>query len=616
MTTPTGNAYLSFSYEGRNYNLGYVNVQQYDQRPEYAQDGYTLTRYALTVSGTALIADGVTTFTELAEKFRDGTGRVDSVDLRIVSGGSESVIAITYPDAMRGPLLHLTATDVVGRRATLITFTLTASLNKSSPVGDVTPDDDFPVIAHCWTQSFSLDAGGLVTRTVRGTLTVDLASVGTNFSPVLDGQQTNVNDTVPWADLFRRAVIPITDGTSIWRRNSQTFAINESGNQLTYEFQDEQARTNLPNGAYQGNCEFSYERLRNNIAYANLRFSCELMGEVNGDVRALIWAAVELATTRIPFDKAIIDRLAVSEREMMSKASIRLEVDARAPAGPVETPTANQVAVPLARLVGIAFTVTRTCSFTVGAYGGSTNGVHGIPHFDQNRLSAKPNTIQDIRVAEIVAVVETVCPIGTPATVLLVPDTDLASANAIVVQGPYPNEQIAAYNGSGQTTSVEKAFTVTDVDTDTGMHRLPTMYTQGADFVFQAKKPVVMLTEVTTVRRTNLPPNRVFRPIPAGFVVVKDEWRVNHGEIDSAGQRSFTGIYTRKLMAFDGGGATSNGFSTVSSRRQWWVPGANPSVAAPLTLGYNLDNQQQASSVLALGSAAQAYALGTAQNYA
>jgi hypothetical protein len=148
------------------------------------------------------------------------------------------------------------------------------------------------------------------------------------------------------------------------------------------------------------------------------------------------------------------------------------------------------------------------------------------------------------------------------------------------------------------------------------MHRLPTMYTQGADFVFQAKKPTVMLTEVTTVRRTNLPPNRIFRPIPAGFVVVKDEWRVNHGEIDSAGQRSFTGIYTRKLMAFDGGGATSNGFSTVSSRRQWWVPGANPSVAAPLTLGYNLDNQQQASSVLALGSAAQAYALGTAQNYA
>jgi hypothetical protein len=216
----------------------------------------------------------------------------------------------------------------------------------------------------------------------------------------------------------------------------------------------------------------------------------------------------------------------------------------------------------------------------------------------------------------MVAVIESTCPLGTPATVLLVPDTDLASANSLIVQGPFGNEQIASFNASGETTTVEKAFTVTDVATDTGMHRLPTMYTQGADFVFQAKKPTVMLTEVTTVRRTNLPPNRVFRPIPAGFVVVKDEWRINHGEIDSAGQRSFTGIYTRKLMAFDGGGSTSNGFSTVSSRRQWWVPGANPSVAAPLTLGYNLDNQQQASSVLALGSAAQAYALGTAQNYA
>jgi hypothetical protein len=252
----------------------------------------------------------------------------------------------------------------------------------------------------------------------------------------------------------------------------------------------------------------------------------------------------------------------------------------------------------------------------VGAYGGSGNGVYGIPHWNGNRLSAKPNTIQNVQVAAMVAVIESTCPLGTPATVLLVPDTDLASANSLIVQGPFDNEQIASFNASGETTTVEKAFTVTDVDTDTGMHRLPTMYTQGADFVFQAKKPVVMLTEVTTVRRTNLPPNRVFRPIPAGFVVVKDEWRVNHGEIDSAGQRSFTGIYTRKLMAFDGGGATSNGFSTVSSRRQWWVPGANPSVAAPLTLGYNLDNQVQTNSVLAFGSSSQAYALGTAQNYA
>ena len=164
--------------------------------------------------------------------------------------------------------------------------------------------------------------------------------------------------------------------------------------------------------------------------------------------------------------------------------------------------------------------------------------------------------------------------------------------------------------------SVEKVFTTTNVAVETRMHRLQTMYTQGADFVFQAGKARVILEEVTTVRRTNSPPNRVFRPIPSGFVVVSEDWKVNHGEIDAAGQRSFTGIYVRRLMSFDGGGATSNGYSTVSGRRQWWVPGANPSVASPLALGYNLDNQVQANNVFAFGSSAQTYSLGTAQNYA
>lgn len=616
MSTPTGNAYLSFAYDSRSWDLGFVNVSQYDQRPEYAEDGFTLNYYAVTVTGTALVADGTGTYTELAAKMRDGTGRVDAVNLRIVSGGTETLIAQTYPDARRGPLLQLTVTEVAGRRAALVSFTLTAAVVRTSPIDDEDPDLDYPVVSHRWTQSFSLDAGGLVTRTVRGTLTVNMSATGLSTTPAASGLIAAVTGISAWPDLFRRCVMPTTDGTSIWRRTAQTFAISESGNQLTYEVTDEQARTNLPNGAYEGNCDFTYERSRNNLAYGTLRFSCDLAGEVQGDVRALIWAAVELATTRIPFDKAILDRLSVQEKDMMKRAAIRLEIDARCPATAVEGPTAAYAAVPLARLVGIAFTVTRTCSFAVGAYGGSGNGVYGIPHWNGNRLSAKPNTIQNVQVAAMVAVIESSCPLGTPATVLLVPDTDLASANSLIVQGPFGNEQIASFNSSGETTTVEKAFTVTDVDTDTGMHRLPTMYTQGADFVFQAKKPVVMLTEVTTVRRTNLPPNRIFRPIPAGFVVVKDEWRVNHGEIDSAGQRSFTGIYTRKLMAFDGGGSTSNGFSTVSSRRQWWVPGANPSVAAPLTLGYNLDNQQQASSVLALGSAAQAYALGTAQNYA
>lgn len=615
MSTPTGNATLEFEYDGRTYNLGYVNITQYDMRPEYAADNVTLNRYAVTITGTALVADGsVNTYQELIAKFRDGTGRLDSAIMYV---GSSVLFGWSGKDAMGGPFMQMTATEIVGQQAVLLTFTMTANATYANTDGSGFQDYNYPLLSHTWTQSFSLDAGGLVTRTVRGTLVVNLAASGLGTVVAADGQIASVTGLIPWPDIYRNCVQPITDGGgSIWRRDSQTYAINETGNALTYEIQDSQARTNLPDGAYHGTCDFSYERSRSNLAYANLRFSCELEGEVDGDVRHLIWAAVDLATSRIPFNQAILDRLVVTEQDMMKRAKVRLEIDARCPATEQQSPTGTTAAVPLARLVGVAFTVNRTCSFTVGSYGSSGRGVYGIPHWDDNNSSAKPGSIQDIKVATIIQTVEQACPLGTPTTVLLVPDTDFTAANGLIVQGPFPNSQLASSNSSGQPVAVEKVFTTTSVSTETRMHRLQTMYTQGADFVFQAGKARVIVEETTTVRRTNSAPNRIFRPIPAGFVVVSDEWKVNHGEIDAAGQRSFTGIYVRRLMSFDGGGSTSNGYSTVSGRRQWWVPGANPSVAAPLALGYNLDNQVQANTVFAFGSSAQTYSVGTAQNYA
>jgi len=162
---------------------------------------------------------------------------------------------------------------------------------------------------------------------------------------------------------------------------------------------------------------------------------------------------------------------------------------------------------------------------------------------------------------------------------------------------------------------VEKVVTTTHVQHHTRMHRLQTLYDVGADFVFQAGKASVIVTEQATVRKANEPPNRIFRPIPAGFVVLEDDWRVNHGDIDPAGHRTFTGVWTRRLLSYDGGGSTSNGYSTVGGRRQWWVPGADPSVASPVALGYDLTAQSTGTNVIAFGSNAQAYPVGPAQDY-
>lgn len=618
MPTPTGNAWLEFTWNGTPYTLGYVNITSYEQSPQYADDGYTLNAYAIKVAGTALVADTTSTFTELARNFREGTGRVERVRILTAQGGTETLLDVSYPDAQRGPHLSLTVNEINGRRAAVVSFSASAHTSLGGST-DGSPNPAYPIISHRWGQTFSLEATGRITRTVRGTLVVNLAGTGASVSVAADGTVASVTGTAPWADLFRKAVAPAltVPNQSLWRRDSQTYTLNESGTALIYEVQDSQHRTALPDGAFHGNADFTYERVRSNLAFANLRFSCDLEGGPYQDARQLIWGAVSIATSRIPFAQAIIERMTVTESEMLSKCKIRFEVEAKAPAVSALTPGTTSLGVPLAALVGNAFTVSRTCSFRTGEYGpsGSNAGVGGIPTWFGNDTSAKPGLSQALAAADVFVHEDADCPAGTPTTVLVVSDVSFSTANGIINQGPFPNQQVATYNTSGQVTTVEKVTTHTHVQHRTRMHRLQTLYDQGSDFVFQAGKASVIVEEQATVRRTNLPPNRIFRPIPAGFLVLEDDWRVNHGDIDPAGHRTFTGVWTRRLLSYDTGGLTSNGYSTVSGRRQWWVPGADPSVASPVALGYDLTAQSTATNVIAFGANAQAYPVGPAQDY-
>lgn len=609
MPISNGNAWVEFDWSGTTYTLPYANITSYEQKPIYAEDGFTLNRYEVTMQGSALVADGTSTYTDLASKFKNGTGQVERFRVQVTSsGGTEDLIDVNYPDAMRGPLMSITVTEISGRRACLVTFTAVASLswsnNEESPA--------YPIISHRWTSSFSLDAAGLVTRRVSGVLTVDLSASGTSSTPAASGSVANTSGKRPWADLFRKAILPAMSFGGYWRRESQTFAMNEAGNGLIYEVTDSQARTELPDEAFAGTAEFTYERSRQGMAFANLRFSCTLEGAVGGDVRNLIYAAVILAQSRISFSQSIINRLVVTEQEMLKKAQVRLELDAQAPAIAVTTPAVTQFAVPLANLIGRHFSVSRTCDWRPDAYGGA-NGVAAIPHWYGNDASAKPHSLATLVVADVVSAITADCPAGTPTVSFLGDTTDFTLANAEVAAGPY-SQPLSDFTASGQVNTVERQMTTTTTLTKTRMHRLQTLYTQGADFVFQAGKAAPVIEEVTTVRRIGSPPNRIFRPIPAGFIVIGDDWKVNHGDVDPTGHRTFTGIYTRTLMAYDGGGATSNGYSTVSGRRQWWSP--TNSVGAPLTLGYEQTDQQPSTSVLNLGAAGFAYQLGSAQNYA
>ena len=614
MPISPGNTYVVFTYDGVDYELPYANVTSYDQRPVYAEDNYTLNRYETTVQGSCVVSDATNTFTDLATKFRMGTGRVDRVRVSVTaSGGTEDLIDVSYPDTMNGPLLHLTATEINGRQACLVTFAVQAATAYASDFAG-SADPAWPIISNRWTQRFSLDAAGLITRTVSGVVTCNLAATGTS-SAVADTPLTgDITGKYPWADLFRRAIAPVNNSSINFRRESQTFAYNEAGNQLIYEITDVQVRAQLPDGAFAGTSEFSYERTRQGLAWGVMRFSCELEGEAEGDTRALVNAAVQISLARLDYSRCIIERMVLTELTLLKKAHIKLEIDAKSPAVDVNNPTGSLASVPMANVIGRFFTVSRSCDWKPDPYG--NGGVFAMPHWEVNPTSAKPFTIPSgaLAIADVIDALTVGCPIGVATITFVGPDTAMAAANAAIDVGPF-SQPLAQYGASdGVVQSVEKQVSTTITDTDTGVHRLQVMYDQGADFLFQARKATADIVETTTLRKINSPPARVFRPMPAGFFLVKETWRVTHGDVDSSGNRTFTGVWERTTRAYDTGGATSNGYATDGTYRRWWPP--LNTVTAAYAQGYSPTDQLSSSSVLALPlSNAQTYGTGAYPGY-
>jgi len=615
MPITLGNTYIEFTTLQESYTIPYVNVTSFNSKPIYAEDGYTLNRYEITVSGTALVSDGDPGYQRLLELIKVGVGQIFTVAVIVSTEGNESVLfEQTGIDSMNGPLMEISATEIAGRRSAILSFTITAYQTNHSGI----PTNS--ILSHRWISSFSLDTSGRVTRTTTGTLVVDLQWRATLTNETPATSRIDISDRRPWADLFRKAILPLYTGSSgRWRRESQTFAYNEAGNSLIYTIVDRQARINLPDAALTGTCDMTYERTMAQMAWATMRFSCDLEGELNGSTRELLNAAVVLATSRIPLKdyKSIrIDRIMVNEQEMLDRVKLRFEITVLVPAIATDPSAGNYNTVPLANLIGKYFSVTRSCPWYPEPYGSTSSGIAAYPHWKDNFLSAKDYQSEtEIPVADVLAAITEYCPPGTPTVTMIGGDESITNANTALSQGPFATMPVVTYNANVQPATVEKAQTVTNVCTDTRMHRMQTLYTQGSDFVFQAGKASVILEEVTTVKRTNTPPERAFRPIPSGFVVVKDDWKVNFGDVDPAGNRSFIGVYTRTLMSYDGGGATSNGYFTDSGRRQWWSP--SNSVTAPVALGFDSgSNFQDATKTVLQSTTNQSYNVGTAQAYA
>ena len=124
MPISSGNASLEFGTNGQSYTLPYVNVSSWDQKPVYAEDGYTLIRYETTINGTSVLSDGLSTYTLIADRVKQVPGKVDFATITV---NGSTLFTVTAPDALNGPLMSMTINEVAGRRAAIINFTLTPS---------------------------------------------------------------------------------------------------------------------------------------------------------------------------------------------------------------------------------------------------------------------------------------------------------------------------------------------------------------------------------------------------------------------------------------------------------------------------------------------------------
>lgn len=609
MPPPPGtNAYITpFGATGVEYALRHVNIEAWTSEVVFAEDNMTPCGSKMHVSGTAMMA--VADWDVIRTQLKLNATRLQSAMLPNPAGAGGDMIAFDAGDSnIGGPFCKLTGTQVIGSTVVLVRFEIDDQQSRTGC--------ESPLTATTWVQTMSIDATGTPTRTVRGTIRIARSSSATSLTPAVPASWQT---TKPYADLFRFLAIPDLPAKG-WRRESQEFAYDQTSTALVYQIVDKQYAHDLPDGVMVGDMDFSFERRAEDAGIGHCSFSCELEGSlaldgISGTTgnRRLVEAAVQLSKTRINANYAscIITRMRVTERSILSGYSIRFELDAD-----VYPTDGSGTMVPLAVMIGQAFTVTRSTTKEAPAYGAATlvSGVPKqywmVPHYVDNLINGMncDGNEQKAERASIVAftgansygsvvVAVTVSGTGVPAM------NSLFSGKFSSSQYQYPN------SGDGVSNIIAHNVAITSANYDSGICRLSPMYVDTGDFLFQTRKPSVLVTEKAESSRANVAPGKYMRPLPTGAFLLTDNYNCSFGKYDPQGQRLFSGVYERTYALYDGGGVTTNGFTTQATpggaNLRAWVP-PNNVVLPTLSRTGTAASQDTTQSVLAAATNADA----------
>ena len=598
------------------------NIDSFAHEAVLAADGMTVESTRFAASGTCIING--TTSVLLAQKLEESSQRCSTITMDV--GGTNLIGLNTSNSNIKGPFLKLTATQVVGGQGLAL---VRWEINDQYPVCG-----DTPLLSHTWTQRMNLDAAGVVTRTVTGTLRAYMAKDGT--STVIPANGTGWFASSGYADLFRRPILPDVPGYG-WRRESQEFAYDAASTALVYQFTDKQHAYDLPDGVRVGDMEFAYERSLDNPGVANITFSCDLQGDKSltlgassgGNAytgnRYLLASAIALSKTRINanYGNVLITRLRVIERNMLSGYAIRLEIDAQAfPKTQSGTETAPS---PIAWMIGQRFSVTRTLSRTMDSYGpfASTpilttpaaytgNAYYMVPHWISNSLQDMECPGEATSVPKSLLTMFTGT--NTYGVVNVAVGVDTTGMSAINDQfvGRYEAAQkqndSETHDGINYAQIITHNVALTNANYTSGVVRMSVMYLDKADVVLQVAKPTVRVREHIEVAKANTAPSRILRPLPTGAILISENWDVSFGKFDQQGQRMFIGSFDREFEMYDPGGVSGNGFSTQSSVKAGQVRAwSAPSGTIAPTLAQIATNASQDDSASVFGAMPAGY---------
>lgn len=568
--------------------INHVNLEQYSAEPVMADDGVTVIGTRYSISGTGIILQN--NWGELQAKVGRNSDRMYSITMTNPDDATKLIDLQASRSNIQGPFCKLNATQVVGSPTVFVRFEINDQVDWSG---------SNPILAHYWTQRMALDATGRITRTISGALKMARSSANTTTVPVAQ-TATDWATTAPWADLFRRAILPTTPGEG-WRREAQDFALDASSTMLIYSVTDKQYLYDLPNGCRVGDMNFTYERSAEDPGVAHLSCTVELEGDlslkqISGTTgnRHLVTAAVALSKQRIDasnFQRCIITRMRVTERNILSGFSIVFELEATAMPPSNNESDSTQV-TSLARMIGQKFTVIRNEVRAVDPYGANYLPTGGetpftyamVPHYIGNYINGMNTGGEGLQVPKATLLAVTGGSTDSTINVALVTgDEGVAAMNAAFTGKSLLDQRNNPTSETGFAELIAHSISTTHGSYTTGLTRLTTMYTHGSDLIFQTQKPYITVTERIEVSQANKAPTRLYRPLPDHAIATSENWDVSFGKFDTQGQRMYTGVFERTFMLYDAGATASGGdnsYPTTNGFRDQIV--VNGSVNVPI----------------------------------